>query len=321
MDTIKMKSKSEILAAAVVAMLLVTSAANAAGTGVGNGGNSARDQYIEKLKRDLVMTSPGIVSAGTNPRDIIDWCSRVSATLMRERQRAMLQYQYNRSAAAEQILIDALIVASQSIAVDPEIGGPMTKKLIDRALMYSQALDQALPAEIALSMTTKLNFLFKSVDFIVEVSRDLDMPYYIQYRYQYGGCRECPPTFDLAGFQGQFVRMAARQLSFVTNNLTEVLRTGGRLEVFPLGDPRGFLTVSELTSAFVAQDLRDNLHAYANACAIRDLESLSQTLTAFNLYGDRTIYPNDRWAVSQVREEMERLEAQIQSSVCPGFNR
>lgn len=307
--------KRRLMNGTVVIGLLATSAALAAeGTGVGNGGNSARDQYLLKLKNEMSLS----MSRGKNPaHDVIDWCSRVSAALMRERQRAMLQYQYNRRAQAEQILIDALVVAGQSLETNPDQSGPMTKMLIDRTLTYSQALDQALGSGAPFALSTKLNFLFGSVDFIVQIAREFDPPYYIPYRYQYNRCHECPPDFDFSAFERQFVAMAARQLSFVTEHLTEAALSGHGVNFVPVGDPRAFLTVAELSTSFVAHDLRDNLHAYANACSIRDLESLSQTLTSYNLYGDRSIFPNDRWAVDQVREEMDRIADQIhQNSRC-----
>jgi hypothetical protein len=155
------------------------------GTGVGNGGNSARDVYLSNLKRELAVRQ----STGNPSGAITAWCSQVSSVLLRERQRAMLQYQYEKLDGAEQILIDALVAAAQSLDNNPN-PKPMTKKLIDRTLIYSQALDQALSGSDRLSEVTKLNFLFSSVDFIVDVARNLDPPYYIPYQYQYGGCNE-----------------------------------------------------------------------------------------------------------------------------------
>jgi hypothetical protein len=295
-----MEMRQKILGVLTVALVMMVGQGSIAGTGVANGGNSARDQYLEKLKREM-----------SHQGDVTAWCNQISSILKRERQRAMLQYQFNRGAEALQILNDALVTAGQSLEVDPEKGGPMTKKLIDRTLMYSQALDQAMVDSSQLSTTTKLNFLFESINFISEIARDLDPPYYIPYRYRYRDCRDCDHDFDFGAFQRIFIRMASRQLSFVTNQLTENRSGPEGLQTFPLGDPRAFLAIAELATSYVAQDLRDNLHAYANACVIRDLESLSETLTAYNLYHDRSIFPNDRWAVGQSAEEMNRLSAQI----------
>jgi hypothetical protein len=288
------------------------------GTGVGNGGNSARDVYLSNLKRELAVRQ----SNGNPSGAITAWCSQVSSVLLRERQRAMLQYQYEKLDGAEQILIDALVAAAQSLDNNPN-PKPMTKKLIDRTLIYSQALDQVLSGSDRLSEVTKLNFLFSSVDFIVDVARNLDPPYYIPYQYQYGGCNEgCPSAFPFQEFERRFVEMAARNLSFVVRDLTEAAPQSGGVQIYPVGDPRAFLTVAALVTSDVAEDLSENLHAYENACAIGDLQTLSSELTSYNLNGDHSIFPNDQWAISQAAEQMSQLSDQIGENApfCSGYD-
>jgi hypothetical protein len=302
---------------ATIALSCATGALAAHGTGVGNGGNSARDVYLANLKRELAVRQ----SNGNPSAAITAWCSQVSSVLLRERQRAMLQYQYEKLDSAEQILIDALVVSAQSLADSPN-PKPMTKKLIDRTLIYSEALDQALPDDKRLSQVTKLNFLFSSVDFIVDVARTLDPPYYIPYQYQYGGCTlGCPSAFPFSEFEARFVRMASRELSFVVHDLTEAAPQSGSARIFPVGNPHAFLTVAALVTSDVAQDLSENLHAYENACAISDLQIRSAELTAYNLNGDRSIFPNDPWAVSQTAEQMTRLSDRIAANApfCLGY--
>jgi hypothetical protein len=279
------------------------------GTGVGNGGGSARDAYLAKMKEELAARHGEV---GSDAESLSQWCSRVSSILLREKRRAMLQYQYGHKAQADQILNDALVSAAQSIRVDSQAGGPMTKKLIDRALMESAALDDSIPGQTGLAIATKLNFLFGAVDFIVDVSRNLDPEYYIPYRYRHHGCYgDCDSDFDFAGFEAAFARVAARQLTFATETLTESLSNVNDDRVYPLGSPKAFLKVAELTADFVSHDLKQNLHAYAFSCAIHDLEALSDDLSAYNLSGDRTVFPNDPWAVSYSAQAMNRIAAQI----------
>ncbi len=279
------------------------------GTGVGNGGGSARDEYLSRLKAELAEQG----ERGSDEAELLsEWCSRVSSILVREKQRAMLQYQYGHKAQAEQILNDALVAAAQSVNVNPHFGGPMAKKLIDRALMESAALDDSLPGNTGIVVATKLNFLFGAVDFIVDVSRDLDPTYYIPYRYRHHGCyRDCPPEFDFAAFEAAFARVVARQLTFATEKLTESQYSSGGAQIYPLGSPKAFLKVAELTTGFVARDLKQNLHAYSLSCAIRELEALSDELSAYNVSGDHTVFPNDPWAVSQSARTMNRIADQI----------
>jgi hypothetical protein len=301
----------------IVCLMLTGFGANAAspaaaaakeGTGVGNGGGSSRDAYLAKLRNEFAVNR---TQMGDDAELFSQWCSRVSSILLREKRRAMLQYQYGHNSQADQILNDALVSAAQSISVDARAGGPMTKKLIDRALMDSAALDDAVPGDTGLAIATKLNFLFGAVDFIIDVSGTLDPEFYIPYRYRHHGCYgDCSPAFDFAGFEAAFARAAARQLTFATDTLTETL-SGGNGRVYPVGSPKAFLKVAELTAGFVAYDLKQNLHAYAFSCAIRDLEELSDELSAYNLSGDRTYFPNDPWAVSYAAQRMRQISAQI----------
>ena len=88
---------------------------------------------------------------------------------------------------------------------------------------------------------------------------------------------------------------------------TEMVMKHGYLEVLPVGNPKAFLKLTELASGFVANDLANNIYAYSNACEIQELDALSENLTAYNLYGDRSVWRNDRWAITSVREILESI--------------
>ncbi len=284
------------------------------GTGVGNGSGGGRDQYLASLQNSLgqqnAMTSGSV-------DELISWCGRASIALQKGVARAMIQVRSNRQELAVQTLVDTLVKVGQSITVDPMSGGPMTKKLVDRTLKYSQRLDQDLPGNSGASLATKVNFLFNAVNFIIKAEKELDTPYYIPFRYRHHGrypapgCTSCSSQFDYSRFEMKFIKVAAQQLSFVMKSFTETGIQDGRLQVFPLGEPKAFLAVAEMASGFVAKDLRDNLHAYVNCRAISDLEALQSILIEYNMNQDRSIFPNTRWAVSEVADALNGIQSEI----------
>ena len=292
------------------------------GTGVGNGDGGGRDAYLASLQTQM---GTEVETPNETPDEMIDWCDRASVALRRGMKRAMRQVSFNHEdnnfgkKQAEQTLIDTLVKVGQSLTIDPAIGGPMTKKLVDRMLKYSQRLDQDLHSNNGIALEAKLDFLFSAVKFIIAVEKELDTPYYIPFRYQYHGhypgsdCRECSSEFDYAAFQMKFIKVAAQQLSFVIKSFTENGEKDGRIQTFPLGDPKAFLATAEMVSGDVARDLRQNLHAYINCTAIRDLQDLKETLVDYNVNQDRSIYPNSRWAVNEVADSIVGIKSEIRT--------
>ena len=302
--------------ALLVCLIVPSLSFSSEGTGVGSGGNEARDQYLAKLRRELSLTR----AAPRASNDLISWCSRVTTILLREKQRGMIQYQRGNPEGAETILIDALVTAAESLVADPQIGGPMTKKLIDRTLLGSEALE-ALPARGS-SMATRLKYLFDSIDFIVKTSRELDTPYYIPYRFTHDRCRHCPPEFNLSAFEAEFVRVSASQLDFARRTFTlRVTQPEGHFVFLPLGDPKAFLRIAELTAAHVSKDLTDNLYEFLESCIAADLKAFSEILAAYNLSGDRSYFPNDPWAVDATASKFAISAHQIRSKLtqCPNL--
>lgn len=284
------------------------------GTGVGNGGSNARDQYLAKLRREI---GPRITDHGSTATDLANWCDKITSILRRELRRAHLEYSQNRLYISEQILIDALVAAAQSIEVDPTLGGPMTKTLIDRGLLASEALDQAFNACNGFDQISKLNFLFEWVQLVIQVESEFDKPRYIPFRYQYNRCADrCPPEFHLAEFERQLIKYSKKQLEFITTHFTEIANHAGQQVVIPIGNPRVMLVLAELASTSVCNDLSSNLHAYNFACSVRDLELLSQSLKGYNWHGDRSYFRNDAYAIAGVSEEFKRITDELSTFPC-----
>lgn len=314
------------------------------GVGAGNGGNGAREEYLQRLRRDYGRISMG---ARNQMDDIAAWCSRAGRVLQRELTRASRLIERGAVEQASFTLVDALQAARDSMDVDTERGGPMTGELIQRGLDYAAALDQ-----VACTMgtsscgtdpllaATKFDFLSEYVSFIIKTEREVDQPWYIPYRYQYyASCRQrcyddgarnvdgerypdplaydscwsdCAPQFKYREFQKTYVEFARKQLEFFTKNFTDIVDRRGGSVVVPIGNPKVFLKLMELAAGYVAWDLRSNVFAYANTCAITDLEQLVGELSAYNM-GDRMYWMNDRQAISDVRSRLDAVLDSMQS--------
>ncbi len=290
------------------------------GTG---GGNEERDAYLAQLETTLGKQAE---TPNSPEDDLLAWAKRVSVILRKGKRKALIEIQranydslevYQK--AAERILIDTLTKAAESLTVDPESGGPMTKQLIDRTLKYTQRLDQELPNQ-GLGLTTKLNFLFNSFEFVMSVERKLDEPFYIPFRYRHHGrypCGDCERDhFDYGEYQSTFIKVASQELAFLSKALTERSEQDGQNKVFPKGDPKAYLTLVEMASKYVAHDLSINVHGYANGDAIADLTDLSEDLVAYNSNQDPHKFPK---GVNKVRDTFEDLEA-IRSEIKVFYN-
>lgn len=311
----------------VLSVMIASTAAIAngrEGTGVG-GTNSKRDQYLQKLKRELGPKVKVRLDPKSRDAGLAEWCSRVATMLRREKRNAEFAVRNGELAVAEQIVIDALVTAAESMEFDPDLGAPLTKTYIDRGLMISQALDETLRFHRQ-ALMTKLNFLFSYVDFVVKVDSELDRPFYINYRFGHSSCwdrcrlslsdtcySECQPAFSFKGFQRRYLEFARRQLDMVVSVFTEAVYTPEYTGYRPLGAPEAFLKAAELEAGYVADDISENLYAYAQACAVRRLEEVEATLQMYNIDYSRRIFPSKPAAVNEVANELISVSGSISS--------
>lgn len=295
---------------AMVVCVFFAQGAQAAGVGVGNGGEGDRIQYIEKLKQEL-----GVLDRSRNEApeisDFTEWCGKVTRMLRRELMRAERQIQVEQLALAKQILTDALIVASESFRLDPQAGSPLTKKLVDRGVIYMDALDELFWNHEHRDLLTSLLFLTTYVDFIIETESGLDHPFYIPYicRHQH----HPDSHFDFLRFTSRYLEYAKEQLSFLATHFTRLEKRDGEIWVTPVGNPKAFLKLLELGAFFVAQDIANTLEAWKHACLVMDLEVLSEALRDFNLFNDRSIFPSVKGALYETRTELERILGELSS--------
>ena len=293
------------------------------GTGVGNGGDGAHAAYIEKLKRELGVH--GVHDRNRTVDSVSEWCSNVTRILRREQGRSEMQLNHGQFAIAERTLKDALTVASESMDDNPDLGNPMTKRMVDRGVVYADGIETALAtgsySETG-NLVTEIYFLKGFIDLIVQVERDVDHPYYIPYAYKYRHCNEaeCRGEFDFRAFMARYLDYVKSELNFVREYMTHRDFVEGELKITPAGRPEAFLKLAELSSGFLADEISNTLDAYRDACAIVDLQGLSSTLVDFNLYNDRSIYPTFHDALAQVTEELDNISKELNVTSC-GFER
>lgn len=277
-----------------------------AGVGVGNGGEGDHAAYIEKLKQELgVLDRRSESQTPIKADDLYEWCSRVTRLLKRELMRANRQIEQDQLLVAKQILKDALIIISESLHLDPSQASPMTKKLIDRGVIYIDALDQEFEQGTIRDgdTLTILLFLTGYVDLILNTEETLDRPWYIPYYYS-GGRRD-HEHFDFLAFSQKYLWYAKTQLSFLANHFSRLERRNGEMVVTPIGNPRAFLKLSELGTFFVADDIANTLEAYRHACLVLDLKLLSEMLRDFNVFKDRSVFSTVPQALSQTRSALD----------------
>jgi len=293
-------------------MLVLPLLASAAGIGVGNGGDGDRAAYIAKMQKELSMQNNADAEA------VAEWCSRATRVLRREKQRAMLQVQYDQLATAEQILMDALVTASQSLNINHRLGTPMTKRLIDRGVIYADGIKNALNqnGSSRLSLLTEIDFMTGFIDLIVRADEELNIPYYIPYHYRYGRCRDRCDGFDFRAFERLYLQYAHAELKFVVDHSVNRDYHNGRVVVTPIGRPAAFLKLAELSSGLLAKEISETLEAYRNACVVSDLMSLHDILRDYNLFGDRSYFPNERYAIEGTAQEISRILNNFTNGSC-----
>jgi hypothetical protein len=269
------------------------------GIGAGNGGGTSRDVYLAKIKQKLDRLRIG---SSTHEYEVGNWCSNVGGVLSSELDRAVTQIQRNQPATAQQILIDSLVIAGQSIEINGSFAAPMTKTLIDRGLMISQALDESIPANDLRYLQNKLNFLVNYVQFVIRTNRELDRVYYVPAHYRKTHCGRggngngCIGDFDYAAYESRYILFAKEQLSFSSQKFLDQVCFGNECGPRPIGMSIAYLKITELLTAFASEDLSSSLFASRFSCQINELDKISSELRDFNA-GDRSIWNSNRDAL------------------------
>lgn len=290
------------------------------GTGVRGGGPTDREARKAEILSDFNERFKGqrrIQEKMAKQIDISDWCNFAAVVLKRELAAANKQIYYNQLDSAFVILQDALTNLSSQIELGDSTG-PMTKALIDRGVILAKAIDETLTDTDGEKMgvravKSKIDFLTRYVEFIIETNENLDQSWYIPYYYHYRHRQpqECK-EFNFRELEIRYLKFAAKQLRFAYENFTTIVYSDGRYRVYSIGPDKTFFKLAELSAAFVAEDLSNNLYADHFIRQIEELKSLSRSLSKLNTSGiDSTEWVNHAHARSTTREILEQSAERI----------
>lgn len=324
MNTIRQITKTMI---PLIAILSVISVAQA-GTGAGNGGKTERDKYLKELREELGKLE--LKNRDKGDEELTNWAAKISKVLKRELRKADLHIAANDIDQAEIVMIDAMRIAAESLECDPDLSLPLTKTFLDRGLMLSQALDDAMPASNRKDgdrhqKMTKVNILREYIAFVNDMTDELDRPYYIPYQYKYGGdaekCKDDKDENFIKNLESTYVYYTKRFMGFgISDSVVELEVVKERkkwdddcyendkkevVRILPVGSSKGFLTVAEMVAGMSADDLLGNLYRNRYLDVIEDLDQLNEDLEDYNVHKIKT-FPNLKWAISETYERLKK---------------
>lgn len=317
-----------------ISLFLLSAGAALAGTGVGNAGDGARAAYIAKLRKEMNLDRER-----DTPEDLIEWCQRVTRVLKREKIRAGNLIEVGNFAAAKTLLLDAMIQASQSLAEHPADAHPMTKRMIDRGLVYEQELESIMSAVNAkkdakadaiplqheptlgeFDLLTLINFLDKFVDLVIHAEAQVDRPYFSNY-YNNRHNRGQNSEFNFDRFRRSYIDHICAEIRFIMTALVSIRHDGPRVIVTPIGKPEVFLKVAELSTTLLADEIERTLERYRYAVTTADMRALSSDIRDFNLNRDRTIYPTTPRALIGVASSLHSFLNSLQGNDSQSYPR
>jgi len=280
------------------------------GTGVGNGGEGARARKLQELKREMENK---LSDSKSNLDYLYKWCGNVTGVLKKELRKADELIRRENLISAKEVLIDALLVASESYNSKQYSEEPTIKKMINKALYYAQALEGVLvnqkPAK--LSLLTELLFLKGYLNLIFVTEEKLDRPFYIPYHHKYGKCRKCPQEFNLEDFVKRYFEYAVDELSFILEQFTRTIYLYGEEQFVPVGRVEAFLKLTELGAGFVAEEIANTFEGYYYADEVIELVTLSEEIRDFLLFNDTTVFWNVPDAFKKVAPRFKNIIMQL----------
>lgn len=264
----------------------------------------------------LVVVST-LTAATSNAQEYYDnplyqWCNRTVSNLERSLDRAInLEHQW-RFGEAKRELLQGLRDATHG-ASGARQAGVLTARAIWRGIDTANDIDKAV-AGVGIGDRTVVRYLKGYYQFIIDTANNIDLPYYIPYE----SCRRCE-TSDQNEFDTRLLTYARAQVQLVLDNLADMSSKG---VVTPVGAVQGYLKALESSTSYATSDLKSYLLSQYNyACAIQDLEELSDRVSNFNS-GSRRSYSDFYEAVnSSFREASEILSDLEPSNSCKGSHK
>ncbi len=314
----KMKTIIQNAFIIVTVFFTMTSTANSLiGTGAGNGGNGPRQSDNTTTVAQL---QPEETQNNQQDNKAVDyevysdlgplyyWGNNSIHELRSALHSARLQIIKGFYNKAGQVLIDALSNTSKSFPKKTvDHGSPLTKKLIDRGILYARNIKTAFQ-EGGFTKTeihTETYFLEGYVQMIINAWEEIDQDYYIPYYHSYE--RRCSPhyyceDFSYIDFHRKYIEYVIKEIEFVLNNFTEeshIVYRGPM--ILPIGDVRAVLLISEIMSIKVSKDILETLWPYKYGYIAFRLQELHKNLKDFNRKNNRLVYPDAVAALNSSR--------------------
>lgn len=209
--------------------------------------------------------------------DISYWCNDRLGELTHAFNFAQQEYRLGNAERSLELLEEGLVRATQRIN---RYRNSLTARAILRGVSLARSLKATTQGQ-AQQIRTLNHFLFNYYDFIEEVAKNIDIPYYSAVNT----CRYCSDERNDVDdeIENAFMQYSQRQVEVALNTMASTDDNG---VTFPVGSPRALLKALELTTQFYANDLRESLGATRYACTIVDLEYISRRLADFNSSGN-----------------------------------
>ena len=317
-----MKTKTiiqNILAVAAIFLTASTAGSHSMGTGVGNATDGPRNNDNTQAAHGLDYEQTSKTYEGsmgptgyTVDYEVYDdltplhrWGNNSINTLQTALHSARIQIEIGSYGRAKALLVDALKAAAKHFP-KPTVdhGSPLTKKLVDRGILYSRSIENVFKKDgwTQREIHTEIYFLYGYVEMIIEAWKEIDQNYYIDYYHSHR--RRCSPyyycrDFNYREFHRKYIDYVIKEISFVLSNFTEETYLGyvGYV-VVPVGDIRAVLLISEIMSFETSKDILGTLWAHDYSYIAYRLQELHKNLAKFNKEGYRFVYPDGKAALN-----------------------
>ena len=238
----------------------------------------------------------------------IEWCHGAIAILEEAQRRELNQEVRGNKPQALKVLIDGLdkALADEQNANSEDT---LTFRMLDRGKKLAQAVQDTTLDDVD-GLDTSINAMKMYYTFVEQMSRELDVVYYVPAHYAHHGCKSCG-TVDMDQFEEKYEQYAKAQLVWVagarnpytkmiSGNFTDSItaKDGSGMEIHPKGSAKALLKMEELTTQNVTEDLVDSIFNARYACVVKSMVILNGDLANHN-GGDMGIYGDDRYAINE----------------------
>lgn len=278
----------------------------------------------QQVKSEFLLPGGSNVGGGVDPtaRLLIEWCNGSVGVLGHYKGMAQIQVLNSKFNEANRLLKTGILEALKSEDAKSTV---THRTLMFRSLTRGLEIVNAIEglqstAGVRISDEDVYRAFSNYYNFVTTVVADLDRDFYITYwSYLQRKPQDAAPTpwneNHQKQFETRFVDYAKSQLKWVNGNFATNTPQFGAT---PKGHTKIYLTIAELMTKFVKDDLADpeNLFFLKYACVIKHLGYLNATLASFNL-GNRAELPDERIAVNYIFHSIGSFDGEIKIQNVP----